>query len=83
MSPLLFQASNRRLADLEKIYTDELVSKVPWKTFIEGMMRDWEQFVINVNLLKSLVFATCTNYSEYRQYDNWLITGSTTQDETY
>jgi hypothetical protein len=49
MSPFLFRAAERRLADLEELWTDEIISKVPWKTFIESMMRDWEHFVINVS----------------------------------
>ena len=51
LSPFLFWAANRRLLELERLYTDEIVSKIPWKTFIEGTIRDWEQFVLLVRLL--------------------------------
>lgn len=51
VSLFLFKSTDGRLSQLKEIWVDGVLSKVPWATFANNTVQEWEQVVINVCLI--------------------------------
>ncbi|KAJ6524199.1 hypothetical protein B0H19DRAFT_1276646 [Mycena capillaripes] len=50
-APLLFNAPISHVRTLEGIYVDELLSHVPWRSFLEKLCSEWQELVLYATVL--------------------------------
>jgi hypothetical protein len=46
LSPLLFYAPVAHFKSLEKMYVDGIVTKIPWRRFIDRLNEEWTEFTL-------------------------------------
>ena len=58
---LLFRVPKKRLHQLDKIYIDDKVQRLSWKSFSEKLVNSWQQEVINVSILETSIYTLWTS----------------------
>ncbi|KAI0044956.1 hypothetical protein FA95DRAFT_186460 [Auriscalpium vulgare] len=54
LSPLLFYAPEVHLADIEKLWTDEIIVAVDWKKFIDKLLGEWREFILYATVIMTV-----------------------------
>jgi hypothetical protein len=52
ISPMLFFAPDVHLQALEKVWIDELINQVPWKSLTKKLTEEWSEFVLYSTVLR-------------------------------
>jgi hypothetical protein len=52
ISPMLFFAPDVHLQALEKVWIDELINQVPWKSLTKKLTDEWSEFVLYSTVLR-------------------------------
>jgi hypothetical protein len=67
VSPLLFFAPDVHLNSLERVWIDEMINQVPWKSMISKLNEDWREFILFSTVLRKrnpIVTKTCTDSAQ-------------------
>ena len=51
LSPLLFLAPEVHLGEMEKLWTDEVIIEIAWKSFMKKLLDEWNYFIFLVRFM--------------------------------
>ena len=51
LSPLLFLAPEVHLGEMEKLWTDEVIIEIAWKSFMKKLLDEWNSFIFLVRFM--------------------------------
>ena len=55
LSPLLFLAPEVHLSEMEKLWTDEIILEMVWKSFMLKLLGEWEGVIVWVRIRSVII----------------------------